>query len=391
MTIDPLKGLSYIMGELNEQQVNDLISKYNDGTLLQHERNALDLWYLKYASESESALPAESEEKMSAKLRASLPLQYKKPALKLWPRIVAVAAVLLLLASAAFWFMKDPLDNKPVQYKYSSDVAPGGTGATLTLASGKKIRISAEQVGKLAVESGVKISKTAEGQIFYEITGSQNDTEGQTNVLETSAGEQVQVRLPDGTVIHLNASSYLKYPASFNKSAQRRVEFTGEGFFEVAKDKSHPFIVKTAGQEVEVLGTQFNINSYADEPAIKTTLIEGSVKISNEAKLSKILVPGQQASVSGQEIILENVETEYAIAWTKGYFMFNNETLETIMSKLSRWYKVEAVYRDPELKDRRFFGSIGKFENISKILSVMQRTNVASFDIQDNKIIINKK
>lgn len=371
---------------MNEQQIAELIRKYNEGTLTQDEKTALDIWYLKFASESTNELSVEKENQMVAMLRSSLPLQYQKPSVKLWPRIVAVAALLAIVVSATFWALKDSATHP----QYANDVKPGKTGATLTLANGKKIRIADMKVGQVAVESGVRISKTVDGVITYEVVADQSSSAGQMNSLETSVGEQAQVKLPDGTLVYLNAASYLKYPSSFAKAPKRNVEFFGEGFFEVNKDSAHPFIVKTADQEVEVLGTQFNINSYAYHPDIKTTLIEGSINISNGEKISKILKPGQQASLSSAGISVEEVETEYVIAWRKGYFMFNNETLEEIMSKLSIWYKIKPIYNDSELKKKVFFGSMSRFENISKVLSVIERTGTARFEIRGNQVIISK-
>lgn len=368
---------------MNEQHVAELIEKYNEGTLTRSEKVAMDLWYLKYAAASKAELSAEKEQQMVETLKSILPLHYQKPPIKIWPKIISVAAVLAIVMSCIFWLAKkDPNE-------VTNDVAPGKTGAILTLANGRKIHIGNYKAGNLSIESGVKISKTATGQIIYEMLDAEQST-GKINSLETSRGEEAQIKLPDGTTVYLNASSSLRYPSSFANSTQRIVEFVGEGFFKVAPDKSHPFIVKTAGQKLEVLGTQFNINSYPYYKNIKTTLIEGSIIIENDSKVSKIMKPGQQAIVSKTDMILKTVETDYVMAWKNGYFMFNHETLEEIMSKLSQWYKINVVYDDPELKNKVFFGSISRFENISKVLKVMERTHVAKFEIKDNNIIIKK-
>ncbi|WP_165825340.1 FecR family protein [Pedobacter yonginense] len=371
---------------MNQQQVAELIRKYNDGTLTPDERLALDIWYLKFASESTAHLSAEQEAIAVDKLKSTLPLAYKSTTKKIWPRIFAVAALLAIVFSAILWIYQD----KPSSVQYTKDIKPGKTGATLTLANGRIIKLADIKVGQVAIESGVEISKTADGMITYHILANQDGRSGQMNTLETSIGEQAQVKLPDGSLVYLNAASYLKYPSSFAKFDKRRVEFSGEGFFVVAKDKAHPFLVKTALQDVEVLGTQFNINSYAYHPEIKTTLLEGIVKISNAAGISKTLQPGEQASLTNKSVSVSAVETEYVIAWRKGYFMFNNESLEDIMSKLATWYNIKPVYLDPELKKTSFFGSMSKFENISKVLKVMERTGKAHFEIRDNQIIISK-
>ncbi len=374
---------------MDERQVADLIKKYNEGTLGSDERLAVDMWYLKYASESKAELTKEDESLLSARLKSALPLKHQPVVAKLWPRLAIAVAVATVILSAGIWFfMSGPLSRTAINY--ANDVLPGKTGATLTLANGKKIYISDADTGRIANESGVLISKSADGQIVYEITAATDQAQTGMNTLETSNGQQAQVKLPDGSVVHLNAASVLRYPFSFAKLDKRKVEFSGEGFFEVEKDASHPFLVKSQGQEIEVLGTHFNISAYPSDLSIKTTLIEGSVKISNEKMESRILKPGQQATVGAGTLAVATVETEYAIAWNKGYFMFDNESLEDIMQKLARWYNIVPEYNDPALKSRVFFGSISKFENISKVLSIMERTNVARFDIRDKKVIISK-
>ncbi|PWS30373.1 FecR family protein [Pedobacter paludis] len=372
---------------MNEQQIAELIRKYNDGTLTQDEKTALDIWYLKFASDSKAQLSEEKEALLVNKLRSNLPLHYKKPTVKLWPRIAAVAALLAVVISATFWALKD----NDSHLQYTNDVQPGKTGATLTLANGKKIYIENAVAGNIADESGVKIFKTKDGQIRYEISGVDNGTIGY-NTLSTSRGEQTQVQLPDGTVVFLNAASSLKYPTSFARAQKRKVVLTGEGYFEVSKDKMHPFLVEANNQTVEVLGTIFNINSYADEPSVKTTLLEGSVLISNVSSKNKmLLVPGEQATIKDMNLDVKAVEVDDVVAWKNGSFMFNNETLESIMKKVSRWYDVEVRYEDPALKQKTFFGSISRFDKLSEMLKLLQKTEGATFDIQGKQITVSKK
>lgn len=370
---------------MDEQQIADLIRKYNDDTLERDERLALDMWYLKFAAESESKLDQEREANMVSRLKSALPLAPKPRKVKLWPRIAIAAAALILVVSVGVIFF----NSSPMKH-YANDIAPGKMGATLTLANGKKIYITDADTGQLANESGVRIYKSADGQIIYEVKDTGVQGTG-LNTLQTSNGQQALVKLPDGSLVQLNAASALKYPFSFAGQSQRLVELSGEGFFEVHKDAAHPFLVKSRQQQVEVLGTAFNISAYPVDEVMKTTLVEGSVKLSSEQSETKVLVPGQQAIVGKASIAVENVEVEYALAWQKGYFMFNNENLEQIMETLARWYNIQPVFDDPSLKKKEFFGSISKFENISKILHVMELTNVASFDIRGNQVIISKK
>jgi transmembrane sensor len=305
---------------------------------------------------------------------------------------MAIAASMLLIASFSFYFYTSKLDRSGQhEIVYANDVAPGKNGATLTLANGQQILINDALAGNIATQSGVKISKTADGQLVYEITDN-GDGKLAYNTLSTTRGQQTQVKLPDGTIVFLNAESALKYPTSFAQTKNRLVSLIGEAYFEVAKDKLHPFVVEADQQTVEVLGTTFNINSYTDETAVKTTLLEGSVKILNlNSKSASLLKPGEQSIINAEKTEIKPVETDDVVAWKKGYFMFNNETLENIMKKVSRWYDVEVIYRDNSFKKKTFFGSVSRFDNVSELLKLLQKTEGATFEIMGRQIIVGQK
>ncbi|MFA6275785.1 MAG: FecR domain-containing protein [Pedobacter sp.] len=307
---------------------------------------------------------------------------------RIWSRI-AVAASILVIASLGLYFYgsKYANDNQN-QLAYQNDIAPGKNGATLTLANGQKILIKDALAGNIATQSGVKISKTADGQIIYEIT---NDNLGEIayNTLSTTRGEQTQVRLPDGTLVFLNAESSLKYPTSFLKSNKRQVSLTGEGYFEVAKDKDHPFIVNSKGQNVEVLGTHFNINAYSDEPTIKTTLLEGSVMLSTSLQ-KEILKPNEQAVMNGDRINIRTVDTEEIVAWKNNEFLFKNDDFRTNMRKIARWYNVEVFYEGDAPDKLRLGGFSSRSRNISEILKLMEKTGEVHFRIEGRKVHVSK-
>jgi len=395
MTIGCSNGLSSnhapaVLGKMDEKGIKELIKKYNNGTIGEQERLMLDMWYLSRAAESKAELAGEAENELSARLTAALPLKPKRRVVRLWPRIAVAVAIALVIASAGIWFFSSRNHaGYGSRANYAGDARPGRTGGTLTLANGKKIYLTDMKAGQLVQESGVTISKTSDGHIVYKVTDA-DGAAGKAHILETSNGQQIQVILPDGTTVFLNSASRLGFPSSFAGQARREVTFRGEGFFEVSKDKFHPFVVSSPGQQVEVLGTQFNISSYPEDGAVKTTLIEGSVKVSLATGDTRLLKPGEQSIVSGSGIRLEDAETAYVIAWKNGYFMFDNENLGQIMEKLSRWYDVKIEYLDPGLRSRTFFGSISKFEHISTVLSIMERTGVAHFEIRDNTVFIRK-
>ncbi|WP_442587674.1 FecR family protein [Pedobacter sp. AW31-3R] len=300
----------------------------------------------------------------------------------LWKKISVAAALLIALGAGLFY--RNTLAH-PEQVVYTKDIGPGNTNATLTLADGKVIVLSDARKGDLAEEQGVVIRKTADGQIVYELADQGVAMNNRMNTLSTSRGQNYEVRLPDGTKVLLNAASSLQYPSSFLGSDSRKVELTGEAYFEVSKDKAHPFVVYSKGQTVEVLGTHFNISAYADDALAKTTLLEGSVKINN-----RLLKPNQQFVRSDAREQIVAVNTDEAIAWTQGYFMFNDEPLENILSRIARWYNVEIVYKDQDIRKKKFFGTITKYDHLSKVLSLLAKTRDVEFEITGNKVLVDQ-
>ncbi|MEJ5993213.1 FecR domain-containing protein [Pedobacter sp. Du54] len=304
---------------------------------------------------------------------------------RLWPRLIAAASI-VVVASIGFYFYNTSRKTEQ-QSVYANDVDPGKNGATLTLADGKKILINEVSAGNIALQSGVRISKTADGQIIYEIT-SNNSGKIEYNTLTTTRGEQTQVRLPDGSLVFLNAASSLKFPTSFAKLKDRSVEISGEGYFEIVKDKAHPFIVRNKKQQVEVIGTHFNVNAYNDEPSVKTTLLEGSIKISTDQN-NKVLKPGEQAVNSNEKLTIGEVDVDKAVAWKNSKFVFDDENIESVMRKLSRWYNVEVVYQD-NVADRTFTGSISRYDKISKILDKITYIEAVHFKVEGRRITVMK-
>lgn len=375
---------------MNQLEIENLIKRYNKGLCTEDEKALLETWYIEWNKDKILDISDQSlhDDLLINRQTVLQQIRSDDRSYSLWSRIVAAAAVIIVLFGVSLWyFSKDELSNDKL---IVHDIAPGKDGATLTLANGQKISINEMLVGDIATQAGVKISKTKDGQLIYEITSNEH-SELAYNTLATARGQQSQVRLPDGTLVFLNSESALRYPTSFRNSDKRIVSLEGEGFFEVSKDKKHPFIVKTRGQEVEVLGTQFNINSYADQRSIRTTLIEGSVKVTSVNNVSKILKPDQQAINSGDGIELVDVESQFFVDWKEGFFMFNNESLESITNRVARWYNIKVVYEDNGLKTKTFIGTISKYENISKVIETLEGTAMASFKLNKDVLTISKR
>jgi hypothetical protein len=310
----------------------------------------------------------------------------------LWPRIVAAASVVLFLAAGSYFYFhyreeKQQAQNQLVKH----DVLPGGNRAYLTLGDGKRITLTGAANGRIAQQSGVTISKTGDGRLVYQAASGGTagaGTEIQYNTIETPMGGQYQVVLPDGSRVWLNAASSLRYPARFAGS-ERRVELTGEAYFEVVHNSQQPFRVQSAGQLVEDVGTHFNINSYADEPVRETTLLEGAVKVQAGGE-SVSLVPGQQAVNSGGGIRVERVNTGSVTDWKDGRFYLNRLDFKVAMRKIARWYNVGLVYDDEMPKGIQSGGWIPRNTPLSVVLESIESTGLAHFRLEGRELHIRK-
>ncbi|MES2652224.1 MAG: FecR family protein [Bacteroidota bacterium] len=304
---------------------------------------------------------------------------------RLWPRMVVAAAAVVTIV-VGVWFFSNSQNSTSSP---SNDVAPGAIGATLTLANGEKIKLSDAKNGEVANEAGIRISKTADGQLVYEVKGASEANK--FNTLTTAKGETFVLILPDKSKVWMNAASSLTYSSGLIEDGFRVVQLDGEAYFEVVKNTAHPFIVKTRKQEVAVLGTHFNINSYPDENVIRTTLLEGKVKVSIQRNnKTAILQPNQQSTVNETDIIdVKEVNPNDVVAWTKGNFLFAAEDIKSIMHKLSRWYDIEVHY-DGEVTKELYYGDISRFKNLSEVLNMLQNAGGVHFKIEGRRITVRK-
>jgi len=302
------------------------------------------------------------------------------------------AAVAIVIIGLGLFFYTNRTSKQADVNKTAFDIKPGGNKAFLTLADGKRLTLTDVKNGEVAQQHGVKITKAADGQLIYTVSSISNENNKNIyNTIETPKGGTYQVRLPDGTKVWLNAASTLKYPVSFIPSQARRVLLLGgEAYFEVAKDKKHPFIVQTDRQEVRVLGTHFNVNSYSDEKSDKTTLLEGSVKVITLNGSSKTLIPGQQSQITKTNIsVIENIDLEDVTSWKNGYFKFN-EGLESIMNKVSRWYDMDIVYQTKPNNEAVFNGKISRNRSLKELLNMLEFVGDVHFKIEGRRIIVQK-
>ena len=313
----------------------------------------------------------------------------------LWITRWAAAAILLLSLSFGVYTLVSHPKKAPVLVKNSrvnikNDILPGGNKAILRLANGSVIVLNNVKNGIIARQGNVNIQKTGNGQLIYAVNDhNANNSPDNINTVSTPRGGQYELILPDGSKVWLNAASSLSFPTEFT-GAERNVKLTGEAYFEVAKNKSKPFKISVNNMKVEVLGTHFNIMAYDDEANIKTTLMEGAVKIADGASQT-LLKPGQQAVLNkiNNHINVNYVNTGDAIAWKNGHFVFNHEDIQEVMRKVSRWYDVDIEYGS-EIPDDHFEGSINRSVNVSKVIDMLELTGQVHFKIQGRRITVTR-
>jgi ferric-dicitrate binding protein FerR (iron transport regulator) len=406
---------------MNESaRIKELIEKFLDEQLTGVEQNELDQWVnssphnralfervtnaQQLFDTTKDAIAA--DEKIAAKLREMHPellvagagtgsVVYMRRSR--WRRLIPATAAAVALASVVglgYMWMHGNHSNKVAQTQQQTSVtdkAPGKDGAILKLSNGEEIVLDDAANGTLAQQGHTRITKQG-GLLAY--NGDEKNKEVLYNTLSTPRARQFQLVLPDGSHVWLNAASSIKFPASFSAN-ERRVEITGEAYFEVVKNAAQPFRVMytTAAREgtIEVLGTHFNVNAYNDEAAVKTTLIEGRVRIANGPSTGNrevILKPGQQAQVKNDQItVVEKADVNAALAWKNGLIVFNGADIKEVLRQVSRWYDVDFVYQG-NIQVPEFYGEIPRTVNLADVLKIIEMNSKLKFTINGNKVTV---
>ena len=360
--------IKYRRNEATQEEIKFLESYYNLFELnddLITDENEADYLYLK------DAIKAKVDERIAQyeKKPVTMPLRSG------WARYAVAASILLFISVGAYFFIRNRHKADNLAANSYKGILPGTNKATLTLANGTTISLDDAANGQIAKQAGVKITKTADGQIVYqaEATGQNQAVQ---NTVTTPNGGQYKIILPDGTNVWLNAASSITYPTVF-KGAEREVTLNGEGYFEVTKNKAMPFRVKSALQTIEVLGTHFNVNAYGDEALLKTTLLEGSVKVTS-ATNSILIVPGEQAVIGrtgNGTISKQQVDLDKEVAWKNGVFSFADEDIREVMRQVSRWYDIDVVY-EGDMPTEKFFGEISRSSKLTDVFRILELNNM---------------
>ncbi len=303
--------------------------------------------------------------------------------------VLKIAAVLLLsiAVSLIFFNKRSNKNSSSVARAKHQNIHSGGDKAILTMANGSTITLTDAKNGKLFTQNGIQISKAKDGMLEYRFNSDKRSISNTGyNTITTPRGGQYQIVLSDGTKVWLNAASSLRFPVTFTGNF-RKVELTGEAYFEVAKNKTKPFILKANGTDVQVLGTHFNISAYTDDNAVTTTLLEGSVRLV-KAETIAMLKPGEQGtSLNNQtNIKVEKADIEQVMAWKNGYFLFDNTNIHTIMKQAARWYDVDVEYQGSV--NKYFGGKISKYKDIDELLKNLELTGTIHFKIAGRRVTV---
>ncbi|HMG07425.1 MAG TPA: FecR domain-containing protein [Mucilaginibacter sp.] len=364
----------------------ELIRKYNEGTCNQEEKAIVESWHLNELVRSTFEPAEETISAVNAKMRLAIIAHARQDQVtrKLWPRLAAAAAILVFLSTGLYTYFHKARNPQT----YVNDIAPGTTNPVLTLANGKKVILDDKNSEALTQQSIIAVKHNASGQLVY-MALKAADTDDHFNTLTNPRGSKViSLVLPDGTLAKLEAASSITYPTAFAGN-NRQVATTGKVYLAVTYDKNKPFFTSTKGQTIKDLGTQFIVDAYDDEPIIRTTLIEGSVKVSKADK-STLLKPGQQSvlQAGNNTIAVKTADMGKETAWIDGDFNFRNEELGSIMRELTRVYDIEDITYQDGTQNLLFYGMVSRSRNLSAVLSLMESTGKIHFEIKGRRVVV---
>lgn len=383
----------------NIDRIISLLKKHDDDTITIEEQTELDTWINSHTNNQRLFGEINDEasrqralqlihrfsqvERLNRILNTKQHQHHTKHLKAMWYRVAA--SILLVLSIGIGIYFYSSHDQTAPEIAMMQDALPGGNMATITLPNGQTIALNENKEGITLSDGTLRYN---DGESVADILTNLHKEIPEQLTLSTPNGGQYRVTLPDGSRVWLNAASSLRYPSKFTGN-DRVVELSGEGYFEVAHNTNQPFIVKTYGQSVKVLGTEFNINAYGNEPAITTTLVNGSISVMHQQSgRTEVLRPGQQASLSDQSFIISHVDMAPFIAWKNGDFVFDATRLDQVLRQLERWYDVEVDYR--HIPDRKLHGIISRNRNLSEVLYMIEKTSGLKFQLKERRLSLSE-
>ena len=381
-------------------EVSRLIVKYLQGCISPEEKVMLDKW-LEESSENreiyhrvQGRVNREERQRIIRKLNKRAAWErvdrntkkYRHPILRRCMKYAATIVLPLFMVGVGFYLIRDKEEIHPVAEMVK--ISPGVTKAELVLADGHKVVLGTETIDSLVSEEGVNIVKDGNGVSYL---GNKEEGDLAYNIMRVPRGGEFKVRLQDGTLVYMNSETELKYPVRF-VGKERRVYLSGEAYFEVQRDTTKPFIVVMNGNEVRVLGTEFNVRSYEDEKCQFTTLVAGKVLLTTHDHRCIELLPNEQGIVDPQgDIRKEQVDVALYTAWKDGNFVFRKQSLEHIMEIVERWYDLKVTFEDEWCKQVSFSGNVERYDDFSKLAEMLEATGSVKFRIKNNEIYVTKK
>lgn len=386
---------------MDDQQLLDILAKYEAGTITEDELQLLEEWYASFEANPDliNSLSAEERvfrkkqlrEKIFDQIDTETSTSAEPPKRRFFfhpgPRLWQVAASLVFLCAVSFYIFKKQSAQLPIPTSaQSNSIHPATDKAILTLGNGEKIMLDESKNGELSAEGNIHINKLKPGNLVY--TAGKNVDKAHVNTLVTPRGGRYQLTLADGTQVWLNAQSSISYPSAFRGSS-REVTISGEVYFEVAHNAAMPFRVRSENQLIEVLGTHFNVNTYKAKSRTKTTLLSGSIALTN-AHQRVILKPGEQGIVAGEAMSIKNVDAAEVIAWKEGYFDFTDADIGSVVDELGRWYNVDIHYQGTATSET-FTGRIPRSWSFEKVLNLLKTFKSINVEMQGRRLIVETK
>jgi len=370
---------------MTETELKKLLKRIEDGTATDEEKAFLEGWLLQYAQDNETAYQPAEILADAAMVWDNIATGHLKPTVNsLWPRIAVAASIVLAMTIGGYIL----LEKQAVQKQAAMNIerlVPKQSGLVLTLSTGKRIALNPSASGNTRVADGTQLHQK-NGEISYDVGIANN--ESLTHTLANNSGNKYSLALADGTEVYLDAQSSITYPVHF-KAQLREVSVTGQAYFKVKHNASHPFVVHVKNQTVEDIGTEFNIRAYESDAA--TTLIEGSVRVRLSATgKDALLKPGQQAVVTGNKLVVKEADLEETADWLQGKLIFSHRELGDILEDVSRIYGVQFAWQNEGLKAIKFNGAVSRTRKLAAILEFFRNTNKVNFLIKDNRVQVIK-
>ncbi|AYL94353.1 FecR domain-containing protein [Mucilaginibacter celer] len=375
-----------------ELDIETLLTRYRDGRCTADERVVVERFLLDHAATSGPTLSRSARWSLDRRIRdrvqqvtgVALEVNTFKRLWQIHRLSFAAAASVILISSLVILVFREKTPSAVV-FAGSQTIKAGSNQAVLTLANGKRVMLSGKSEADTIRQPGTLLTVTPAGLLTYR-SPKTGVTEVLVNSVETAAGGQWQLILQDGTRVWLNSRTKISYPTVFN-AKERQVKLDGEAYFEVSRDEKRPFIVTSGTQRLRVLGTHFNISAYPEDKIIKSTLLSGSVMITDTVtRADALLKPGMQAALYSGTVSVKKVEADDAIDWQRGLFVFDSAELGEVMRKLSRWYGCRIIFENTADARIRIGGSVSRSASIGKVLEKVSAVGHVRFEVRENEV-----